>query len=699
MKTYRSLLIFLICIFPLSVSAKGLISADAGTDQTVSQGTLVSLNGDAVLKNKGLKKTKIVSFSWSQIVGTQVDLNDSDTASTSFLAPQPNASEETLQFELTVTATLGECKKHQKHWSQHKRDDRRHDDDRDKHCRTVAATDTVNVTVTGDVVATTSFITGHVTDVAGNPVVANIEVLGNDTSLQSDLSDSLGDFDLKLPDNAKYVLKFTAPGYAVQSVPVKSPTADESIFLEVTMIARGDTQTFDSSSSVSLTGADGASVSLSPGSFVDANGNTVTGNIDVTITPVDVSHPATLAAFPGEFSGVLEGDSTDTPIVSLGTVEYVFTQNGQPLQLAAGQNASIEIPIYFSTYQDGNAVNIGDLIPLWSLNADTGIWAQEGTGTVVASADSPTGMAMSATSTHFTWWNCDVSMNTAQAIVTVYGADSGTAVIKAHTDADIGWRPSTVDTVSPIGTPTNPLYIPSNGEVCFWADITYTNGFSATTLVECVTAAPSSLIYVDLYAPVAGPLAITTQPIDTSGVLNVSGYLNYPVTPVRIRPVTMETAVSYSIVSGILPSGMAMTTVNATQAMIAGIPTEAGNFSIVVEAVDVDGNTDTVTINYMISTDTPPPDLGTFIEINYSNPPVVYDLNDYNSGGDATSWTLTYNPLWEQVPPPSGVSLDPATGLLTISDTCVYWQGIVIATNSSGSSEVGIWIDDYPNCY
>lgn len=699
MKIYRNLLLFLICIFPLSVFGKGLLTADAGVDQTVPQGSLVSLDGEAILKNRGLKKTKTVSYSWVQTAGTQIDLTSADSANTTFIAPQPNATEETLQFELTVTATIGQCKKHQKHWGWHKHRHKDKDEHKYKLCRTVSATDTVNVTVIGDVIPTSSFINGHITDIAGNAVVANIEVLSEGSSIQNGISNSLGDFDLNLPGDAKYVLKFTAPGYAVQSVPVKSPNTDESIFIEVTMIARGETQTFDGSSPVTLNGVDGATVSLNPGSFVDANGNTVTGNIDVTITPVDVSHPAFLAAFPGEFSGILEGDSTDTPIVSLGTVEYVFTQNGQPLQLAAGQNATIELPIYFSTYQDGSAINIGDLIPLWSLNADTGIWTQEGTGTVVASADSPTGMAMLATATHFTWWNCDVSMNAAQAIVTVYGADTGTAVIKAHTDADIGWRPSTVETVSTLGVPTSPLHIPSNGEVCFWAEISYTNGSSATSLEECVTAAPSSLVYIDLVAPVAGPLAIATLPADTAGVLNISGYLSTPTTPVKLTPVTMESSVTYSIISGALPSGVALTPISATRAVITGIPTESGNFSIVVEAVDVDGNTDTVTINYAISSDTPPPNLGAYVEVLYGNPPVVYDLNDYNTGGAATGWELSYNPAWEQYPPPSGVSLDPVTGLLTISDTCVIWEGMIIATNSSGSSEATIRIDDYPNCY
>lgn len=697
MKLLRRILLSMVLLFPLSALGKVKVIADAGTDQTVSEGNLVTLYGKAKLKGVRQKKHQTISYSWEQITGTSVDLIDSDKKNASFVAPRPSALEETLQFELTVSATVGKCQKpwwwsrFQNWWPwKHKFKGwwPRHN------CRTVTDTDSVNITVVA--IDTGSLIKGHVTDVAGNAVVADIEVLHNGSVLPSVASNSLGDFELGLSDDTEYVLKFTAPGYAVQSVPVKSPTVDESIFLEVTMIARSDEQTFDSSSTATIRGVDGASVTLSPNSFVDGEGNPVVGDIQVTVTPVDISRSATLAAFPGEFSGVVEGDTEDTPIVSLGAVEFVFTQSGQELQLASGQTAAVEIPIYFATYQDGTAINIGDMIPLWSLNADTGIWTQEGMGTVVASADSPTGMAMSATVSHFSWWNCDVSMSAAQAIVTVYGSESGTAIVKAHTNADIGWRPSTVETVVTLGVATSPLYIPSNGEVCFWAEINYTSGSTATTLQECVSAVPSSLIYVNLVAPVAGPVDIITQPADTSGVLDEVGYIDFPVFPVRLSPTTIENTVSYSVISGSLPGGMSLVVMDATRALIVGIPTEAGSFSAVIQGEDEDGYTDSVTINYTISSDTPPPELPSNINASYNSSGVV-DLTAFNIGGPATSWALSYNPAWEQEPPPPGVSLDSATGLLTISDSCIWWDGLVTATNASGSSEVSIMIYDQ-NC-
>ena len=111
---------------------------------------------------------------------------------------------------------------------------------------------------------------------------------------------------------------------------------------------------------------------------------------------------AALGAFPGRFQG-LRADASRPSLVSYGTVEFVLTQGGAPLQLAPGRRASIDIPGFANVLLDGNAVKAGDVVPLWSLDETTGIWVQEGTGTVVASVDSPTGFALHAEVGHLSW--------------------------------------------------------------------------------------------------------------------------------------------------------------------------------------------------------------------------------------------------------------------------------------------------------
>ncbi len=573
-------------------------------------------------------------------------------------------------------------------------------------CKTVSDTDEVSVLVIG--IPTSSSISGRVVDVAGNVIPdVNVDVLLDGSSQQIDMTDASGHFELNVPDSIEYVLKLTASSYAVQSIPVKSPAADGTVSIDVTMIARGEPQVFDNGSAAALSGTEGASVSIAANSFVDTNGNPVTGDIQVSITPVDISHPASLAAFPGEFSGVLEGTTDEAPIISFGTVEFVFTQNGQPLQLADGQSADIEIPIYTKTYQDGTTIIVGDEIPLWFLNENTGIWTQEGTGTVVNSADSPTGLAMAATVNHFTWWNCDVSMNSAQAIVTVVGTDSGTALVKARTMADIGWRPNTVETVIDLAVASSPLYIPSNGEVCFWAEISYSNGSIGTTDEQCVNASANSVVELILTEPVPGPLSLRTIPEYTNSILDISGFINFPAVPVKLLSATFETAVNYNIVSGALPAGLTLNSVNASRAEITGIPTEAGNFSVVVQGTDAENDTDMVTINYSVSASVPPPELNQRIRINYNRNNNVFDLTDYNTGGAVTNWSLSTSSrltlsrvavveaiVIEEPDVPSALNLDPVTGVLTISSECVFWSGELIASNDSGSSTSSISVGD-----
>lgn len=693
-KRHMANLLFAI-LFSLAISVvmadeKDVI-VNAGNDQTVNAGDIVQLSGniefrkdedDDHKKKKRKKKRKHkhgkghhdkhdhdkhdkhekdddlddIIISWTQSAGHSVTLVDDNTLTPSFTAPLL-PSDEVLVFTLTASDDDGE----------------------------LIASDNVSVTVNMPAIPLSS-LSARITSVNGTVLQGvTINVL-SDTNGQSVVSDASGMIAIELNADSAAVLQLKAPGYADQVVPVKAPAANGSMFLDITMIARGAVQSFSAASNAVLTGADGASVTVNANSFVDANGAAVTGNIDLTITPVDVSRPASLAAFPGEFSGVPEGDTTDSPIISMGTVEFEFTQNGLPVNLAPGMTAEVLIPIYIDTYQDGTTISVGDTIPLWSLNEDTGIWTQEGVGTVISSGDSPTGLAMQAAVSHFSWWNCDVSMNAAQAIVTVFGPEAGTAVIRARTAAEIGWRPDTVDTVAAVGLATLPLYIPSNGETCFWAEITYISGAVGSTPETCITAAPGSLNTVDLVAPGPAPVNITTTPADTAGVLNVTAHEGYA-SRVIFRPTSYETTVNYSVISGSLPPGLSLNAINSNRAEIAGTVTASGNYSAVIQATDADGFTDTVTVNYSVVTGVPAPALQQpIIFLSYFALPASFDLNDYNSGGLVGAWSLPGLP--------TGVVLDPVLGTVTISNSCIFFNGPLTATNASGSSTTTLYLED-----
>lgn len=225
---------------------------------------------------------------------------------------------------------------------------------------------------------------------------------------------------LTLANNQTLSLVFSHASYANQVKVLSLPAGAASALVTATLIERDAAQTVaDMATGGTVNGRDGTRAVFPAGSLVDASGNTVTGPVQVQMTPVNVlSAPA---AFPGTFLGMPEGSAAGAApvgIVSFGTVEFHPTQNGQKLQVKAGSRVSIDIPIYSSRNQDGSAVVLGQVIKLWSLNETTGLWVQEGTGTVVASADSTTGLALRAEVSHFSWWNCDDIVGL-QAIVNV----------------------------------------------------------------------------------------------------------------------------------------------------------------------------------------------------------------------------------------------------------------------------------------
>jgi PKD domain/Carboxypeptidase regulatory-like domain/Bacterial Ig-like domain len=251
-------------------------------------------------------------------------------------------------------------------------------------------------------------VQGTVRDSSGAVLVgANVELVGGTAGI---LSDATGKVTLSLATGTPNTLRISKSGYAEQYKILELPPTASSGFYEVMLSQRAPDQTLDAGTGGSLSSSDGAKLTLPAGALVDGTGKPIAGSINVNLTSVDVTDSGKVALFPGAFEGVLPSGSS-SPIVSFGTTEYALSQSGARLQLAPGKTASIEIPIFASLNLDGSSLKIGDTQPLWSLDEKTGIWVQEGTGTVVASSASSSGLALRATVSHFSWWNHDIGFD------------------------------------------------------------------------------------------------------------------------------------------------------------------------------------------------------------------------------------------------------------------------------------------------
>jgi len=119
---------------------------------------------------------------------------------------------------------------------------------------------------------------------------------------------------------------------------------------------------------------------------------------------------------------------------SFGFAIYELTQDGEPVNLADGQTATIEYVL--PEDQQANFV-AGDTIPLWEFDEETAMWMEAGQGTVNPSSDEnddPGVLSWFATIPHFSSWNCDRPITSKHCIrgrVLVGGVPAQFALITA----------------------------------------------------------------------------------------------------------------------------------------------------------------------------------------------------------------------------------------------------------------------------
>ena len=271
---------------------------------------------------------------------------------------------------------------------------------------------------------------------------------------------------IDLPPDQDVLIEVALAGHTQQFRPLRVG-AGQSAFLQATLLARAPALTLpDAAAGGTLVGKNASRLTLPPGALVDAqSGAPVTGAVQVEMTPVNTnSHE--IAAFPGSMRAI--AGTTEGQLLTYGPVEYIFTQGGRRLQLAPGQSAVIEMPLHATLDIDGTPLEVGESMPVWSLNETTGVWLQEGMGTVVASA-SNTGLALRATVSHFSWWNPDHFSDRATLRLNFVFEDNAVPSDCCHVEA---FTLLDVDNNGPTGIATTTLP-PTGGSVVVNANVVY----------------------------------------------------------------------------------------------------------------------------------------------------------------------------------------------------------------------------------
>lgn len=167
-------------------------------------------------------------------------------------------------------------------------------------------------------------------------------------------------------------------------------------------------------------GDHGTQLTLPKNALVDGTGALVTGTADVSLTPLDT--PSMPFAFPSEIEAVDE-DQNRVALASFGVVEVAISKDGQRLDLAEGVRATLDIPIYAKQSATGKTLELGGSIPLWPLDEATGVWIQEGEGTIVEGS-SRAGLALRSSLGHLSWWNCDEQFPIRKIFVKFFRTDT-----------------------------------------------------------------------------------------------------------------------------------------------------------------------------------------------------------------------------------------------------------------------------------
>lgn len=204
--------------------------------------------------------------------------------------------------------------------------------------------------------------------------------------------------------SSEFQLVASADGYILDQLSLANSDASPAMTANA-QLQPADAQGNGDASSPLAVSVDGIEVvSLAANSLVDASGNAYSGPVVADVGIIDPS--ADSALMPGDYRAIANDGDEPRLIESFGALSVVLSgSNGQPLQLAAGSQATIRIPL-------AGRIDPADAkpsVPLYWFDETRGLWIEEGNASLVNGAE---GYYYEGQVSHFTVWNADDYINT-----------------------------------------------------------------------------------------------------------------------------------------------------------------------------------------------------------------------------------------------------------------------------------------------
>lgn len=279
-------------------------------------------------------------------------------------------------------------------------------------------------------------LTGRVVDPAGNPV-GGAEVRIDGRTVGTTAAD--GTFSVRCPPSPERVpVTLSAPRFATTTRIFNARAT--GVINTVVVWPRAAAQRMRVPDGGKLV-FPGATITFPTDAFVDATGRRIDGDVDVSLTTIDVTNPRQLASAPGDFTARMR-DGSIRNLETFGLFELVAESNGREVKFARGKAATVELDRSRSDRQ------LPEITPAFTFEPPSGPWVE------VASSWQLGGTYTNPTVDEIGYWNVDMPAETTCIKVKVLGCNvvAGTTTVTA-TGLDY-WGTATIKGVD------------GNGEAC-----------------------------------------------------------------------------------------------------------------------------------------------------------------------------------------------------------------------------------------